>query len=403
MGAGKTRQLVLAVWCAAFAMSALLAGCSKPAAPTLKESKFRFAILKDGVALNNKQTRFPVSHAALVKMIGKPSRTKKGENLIHTWDELGILAYQPPDSKQVSEIHFCFKPDSSLPFSPKKPFAELSMNGTTLTADSSSDDVSAAGFKKGDLFMKATTGSVQSLCTFNDFGVPGQRQAGLIEISCSKAEKADKASNNPESKSVSKKGRQGGPKTMDEMLLESYMKDLESDSDDLKCRAARGLATLGDKAKPALPSLTNLLTSPSPTVSSAAKATIASIKRGDASGDNIRDKLVRRDPGASEKRFNATAYAHALAKQTAPQVAATVLDEWDRADLAATAQGAVTAIRPSEAEVLARCREVLEERYLQVFKPVEGQPEASVGDDPQIHAQIKKATINAGLLLISEF
>lgn len=187
MSLAKTRQLALAVGCAAFLMSVLHTGCSKPAAATLKESKFGFAILKDGVALNNKQARLPVSYATLVKMIGKPSRTKKGENLIHTWDELGILAYQQPSSKQISEIHFCFKPDSSLSFSPKKPFSELAMNGATLTADSSSDDVSAAGFKKGDVFMQATAGSVKALCTFNDFAVPGRREAGLVNISCSPA------------------------------------------------------------------------------------------------------------------------------------------------------------------------------------------------------------------------
>lgn len=187
MSFGKTRRPVLAFWCAAFAMSAFLTGCSKPAAVTLKASKFRFAILKDGVALNNKQTRFPVSYATVVKMLGKPSRTKKGENLIHTWDELGILAYQQPSSKQISEIHFCFKPDSSLSFSPKMPFSELAMNGATLTADSSSDDVSAAGFKKGDVFMQAAAGSVKALCTFNDFAVPGRREAGLVNISCSPA------------------------------------------------------------------------------------------------------------------------------------------------------------------------------------------------------------------------
>lgn len=187
MNVGTTRTLILGVCGAAFAMSVVLTGCSKPAAATLKESKFRFAILKDGVALNNKQARFPVSYSTLVKMIGKPSRTKKGENLIHTWDELGILAYQQPSSKQVSELHFCFKPDSSLSFSPKKPFSELAMNGATLTADSTSDDVAAAGFKKGDVFMQATTGSVKALCRFNDFAVPGQREAGLVNISCSPA------------------------------------------------------------------------------------------------------------------------------------------------------------------------------------------------------------------------
>jgi len=185
MNVGMTRTLILGVFGATVSMSLLLTGCSKPAAATLKESKFRFAILQDGVTLNNKQARFPVSYATLVKMVGKPSRTKKGENLIHTWDELGILAYQQPSSKQVSEIHFCFKPDSSLSFSPKKPFAELVMNGTTLTADSTSDDVLAAGFKKGDVFMQATAGSVKALCRFNDFAVPGKREAGLVNISCS--------------------------------------------------------------------------------------------------------------------------------------------------------------------------------------------------------------------------
>jgi hypothetical protein len=187
MKAGKTGQLALAVCVAVAAMCPWLAGCSKPSAATLKESKYEYAILKDGIALNNKQARFPLSYATLVKMVGKPSRTKKGENLIHTWDDIGLLAYQPPSSKLVSEIHFCFKPDSSLSFSPKQAFSELSMNGKTLTANSSNDEVLAAGFKKGDVFMQATIGSVKALCRFNDFAVPGQREAGLVNISCSSA------------------------------------------------------------------------------------------------------------------------------------------------------------------------------------------------------------------------
>jgi hypothetical protein len=185
MNVGMTRTLILAVFGATFSMSLLLTGCSKPSAATLKESKYEYAILKDGIALNNKQARFPLSYATLVKMVGKPSRMKKGENLIHTWDDIGLLAYQPPSSKLVSEIHFCFKPDSSLSFSPKQAFSELSMNGKTLTANSSNDEVLAAGFRKGDVFMQATIGSVQALCRFNDFAVPGQREVGLVNISCS--------------------------------------------------------------------------------------------------------------------------------------------------------------------------------------------------------------------------
>lgn len=165
------------------------------------------------------------------------------------------------------------------------------MNGRTLTANSSDDDVSAAGFKKSDVLMKATTGSVKALCTFNDFAVPGQRQAGLIGISCSKAENADKASNIPENNSAAKEDR------FQDLLLESYMKDLKSGSEDQQIRAAKEFATQGDKARSALPSLNDLLTSPNPTVRSAAKAAIASIKRGDASGDNSREKVARRESG----------------------------------------------------------------------------------------------------------
>lgn len=101
MNAGKTGQLALAVCVAVAATCPWLAGCSKPSAATLKESKYEYAILKDGIALKNKQARFPLSFTTLVKMVGKPSRTKKGENLIHTWDDIGLAGRERPGLKHI--------------------------------------------------------------------------------------------------------------------------------------------------------------------------------------------------------------------------------------------------------------------------------------------------------------
>jgi len=156
------------------------------ATASVTASKYEFAILDGAIALDGKQARLPVSYGTLVQMIGDPDRSKKLENTIHTWDHLGLLAYQAPGSPSISEVRFCFKPES-FAFSPRSPFDSLVMSGVTLTASSTKNDVVAAGFQQGDYFLTARLGRTLAICTFNDVAVPGVKEEGLVSISCSKA------------------------------------------------------------------------------------------------------------------------------------------------------------------------------------------------------------------------
>jgi hypothetical protein len=73
--------------------------------------------------------------------------------------------------------------------------------------------------------------------------------------------------------------RAKGPKTMGNMLLNSYIDDLKTGSDTSKLTAARELANMGSKAKAALPLLEPLTSHANPELSKAAKQAIQSIKR----------------------------------------------------------------------------------------------------------------------------
>lgn len=149
-------------------------------------STYEFAILDGALALDGKKATLPLTFAAITQMIGRPSRTSHLENTIYTWDHLGMLAYQAPGASTISEVHFCFKPETYA-FSPRSAFDALVVNEVTLTAASTKEDVLAAGFQPGEVICTARIGGTEALCRFNDFAVPGVREEGLIKISCSKA------------------------------------------------------------------------------------------------------------------------------------------------------------------------------------------------------------------------
>jgi hypothetical protein len=86
-------------------------------------------------------------------VIGQPSQTASGVNLIHTWDETGIVAYVPAGSEQVKELTLIFSNEENWRFWPKKFFSGVVVIGPhTLTRIWGVRELKAAGFKADSLF-----------------------------------------------------------------------------------------------------------------------------------------------------------------------------------------------------------------------------------------------------------
>ena len=78
---------------------------------------------------------------------------------------------------------------------------------------------------------------------------------------------------------ISRSKRPKGPKTMGNLLLDSYIDDLKSSSAQTKIYAAQELGNMGSGAKKAIPALESLQGDPDAKVSAAATQAIKSIKK----------------------------------------------------------------------------------------------------------------------------
>jgi HEAT repeat protein len=70
-----------------------------------------------------------------------------------------------------------------------------------------------------------------------------------------------------------------GPQTMGNLLVASYIEDLNSPQAQKRLRAAEELGNMGEGAKTALPTLQKLTSDKDPKVSAAAKQAITAIKK----------------------------------------------------------------------------------------------------------------------------
>ena len=83
----------------------------------------------------------------------------------------------------------------------------------------------------------------------------------------------------PGSYSRSDRPRTKGPQTMGKLLLDRYVKDLDSPSPQNRARAATELGNMGGDAKSALPKLEKLAGDKDAAVSAAAKQAVQTIRR----------------------------------------------------------------------------------------------------------------------------
>lgn len=100
----------------------------------------------------------------------------------------------------------------------------------------------------------------------------------LLGAGCASKSKNSK-SKNKSAKSRSKRKDNRDPSRFGSMLMDSYVSDLETGPASKQVTAARQLANMGPKAKSALPLLEKLAKSSDDSVSQAAKAAVAAIRK----------------------------------------------------------------------------------------------------------------------------
>jgi hypothetical protein len=103
--------------------------------------------------------------------------------------------------------------------------------------------------------------------------------AALIVGGCSSKSRSGPTNKLPGSYSRSDRKRAKGPQTMGTLLLDSYVKDLDSPSAQTRARAARELGNMGGDAKSAVPKLEKLAGDKDAAVSTAAKQALKSIRK----------------------------------------------------------------------------------------------------------------------------
>lgn len=103
--------------------------------------------------------------------------------------------------------------------------------------------------------------------------------AALVVGGCSSESPPRPTNKLPGSYSRSDRPRTKGPQTMGKLLLDSYVKDLDSPAQQSRVRAATELGNMGAEAKAALPKLEKLTGDKDAAVSAAAKRAVQAIRQ----------------------------------------------------------------------------------------------------------------------------
>lgn len=110
------------------------------------EGDLAVALAKNSIAIGGANITLPCSLYAFSSIVGKPNRMSSKFNNIHTWDLIGIMAYEPPGGGFINAIRIAFA-DENFDFWPKRYYAyPIRIGGHVLSANSGAKDLRAAGF-----------------------------------------------------------------------------------------------------------------------------------------------------------------------------------------------------------------------------------------------------------------
>jgi len=95
---------------------------------------------------------FPISRAEVFRVLGSPTRQTSKTNTIYTWDDIGVLAYERPNSGQINQVNVVFNNvDMNYDFFPIRVFSGiLTVNGKPILQSSKSNGLNYG--RTGTLF-----------------------------------------------------------------------------------------------------------------------------------------------------------------------------------------------------------------------------------------------------------
>jgi hypothetical protein len=186
-----------------------------------------------GVAIKGKSIPTPFLMTSLVNALGQPSRSSRlPENTIHSWDNVGIIAFQPHNSKCAIALGVFFAP-SDLKYAPTTPFAgRLVINGEQLHAGSSVADLQAAGIVPSEPQLgmyRAEVGPVSVNASTRDLDAASRGDSAALvdrlrelQISCT-----IQSDSGVEKRTVSSSNRQADTKPSLTSSLNAFIEKLE--------------------------------------------------------------------------------------------------------------------------------------------------------------------------------
>jgi hypothetical protein len=81
----------------------------------------------------------------LVRLLGEPSFVLELANTLSVWDELGLVAYEPPEGGPVFSLCIILGELCGCGFWPRRPFpGRLALDGAAVTTEATIDGINAA-------------------------------------------------------------------------------------------------------------------------------------------------------------------------------------------------------------------------------------------------------------------
>jgi len=118
-----------------FALSFLIA------TPVFAEDNISIIVEEDKIRINGKYLTKQSTLSDFKKILGEPDRVSKLKNIIHTYDELGILLYQRPSSNVIRGITVVFG-GHRFKFSPQESFrGKLFLGGEEVNEEYSKEAI----------------------------------------------------------------------------------------------------------------------------------------------------------------------------------------------------------------------------------------------------------------------
>jgi hypothetical protein len=115
-------------------------------------TRLTITVAETNLSINETEVTLPAVREDLFELLGKPTRESRLANTLLTWDELGLIAYEKPETREIRAISVVLgrRPHE---FWPKELFAgTLIVDGAVVSAQSTVEEIN--GNKTGRRFHR---------------------------------------------------------------------------------------------------------------------------------------------------------------------------------------------------------------------------------------------------------